>query len=123
MKFDRENFKYLTVLVDGCGWSHNTGCQYPLNCPKGTVVEFVSVLHNYYGTWYRVNYNGECCYILPEYTEGNVIVTTESYGHYDVVSCTEIITVVHTDRYGKRYILKYRINDDGKKELIDEYEE
>lgn len=59
-------------------WFYNTGCQYPLVCPKGTKVKFKSVYLNYYGLWFEVEYNGEICYAYPSAFEGNVIIKKQT---------------------------------------------
>ena len=43
-------------------WFNNTGCQYPLICPKGTQVKFRSIMSNYYGNWAEVECNGRVRY-------------------------------------------------------------
>lgn len=59
-------------------WFYNTGCQYPLVCPKGTKVKFKCVYLNYYGLWFEVEYNGRTYYAYPSAFEGNVIIKTQT---------------------------------------------
>lgn len=113
-----KDFKYLTINfygVDYRTWFNNTGCQYPLIVPDGTKVEFVSVLHNYYGTWYEVKHDNKIKYISPCYCEGNIMVKMEEIKSFNVSSLTNKIIYVYTDRCGKKYKL---LNGKGDLELV-----
>ncbi len=73
-------------------WFFNTGCQYPLVCPKGTKVKFKSVLLNYYGLWFEVEYNGEICYAYPSAFEGNAIIKRQTIIHRDIAHlCDKVV--------------------------------
>ena len=111
-----KDFKYLTINTE-CDiyWSNNTGCQYPLICPKGTKVEFVSQFTNYYGTWFEVKYEDEIRYVLPNLCNGNVIVKAKKIVLMDSESLAIKETYILTDRYGKRYRL---LNEKGDLELL-----
>ena len=113
-----EDFKYVTINFHGIDyrtWFYNTGCQYPLVVPDGTKVEFVSVLHNYYGIWYEVKHNNELKYISPCYCEGNIMVKMEEIKSFDVRSLTNNVMYIYTDRYGKKYRL---LNNKEELELL-----
>ena len=68
-----KDFQYVTTNCNP-DWHNNTGCQYPLICPKGTKVKFLRQYTNYYGTWFEVEYESKRRYIMPNLCDGNVIV-------------------------------------------------
>ena len=99
------DFEYLTINTDNQNWYRGTGCQYPLICPKGTRVKFLGVMNNLYGTWYKVEYNGETYYIDPEYCDGNVIIKAETKSYFSVEKMDIVSRLFLTDRYGKQYVM------------------
>lgn len=111
------DFKTLTVNTDNRTWFYNTGCQYPLVCPKGTQVEFIKKVVNYYGIWYEVRYQNEIRYISPHLVDGNVIENIESYYSFDVATLTRKKWYILIDRYGTRYIVQNSI--DGEMEKLE----
>lgn len=94
-----KDFQYVTTNC-GPNWHDNTGCQYPLVCPKGTKVKFIRQFTNCYGTWFEVEYEGKSRYIMPSLCDGNVIVGVKTVGYSPVLLDKEYIFI---DRYGKRY--------------------
>ena len=108
------DFEYLTINTDNQNWYRGTGCQYPLICPKGTRVKFLGVLKNFYGTWYKVEYNGKAYYIYPEYCDGNVIVKTKTESYFKADLYEYITLTFLTDRYGNQYVM----NRKGEIELL-----
>jgi len=86
-------------------WFHNTGCQYPLVCPKGTKVKFKSILRNYVGTWFEVEYEGKIYYGFPKDFDGNVLVDKKVYSYFDAPRCRLVHKVYYTDRNNQKYIL------------------
>lgn len=109
-----KDFQYLTMNTDNTEWFYNTGCQYPLVCPKGSKVKFKSLLKNDTGTWFEVEYKGEIRYILPCYMDGNVMIDKEIAGGYFPPLGDTVIFTRYTDRYGNKYLLK----DKGELELL-----
>jgi len=113
--FNLEDFKYVTIETENERWFYNTGCQYPLICPKGTKVKFVQVFSNYYGTWFEVEYNGQIKYILPCLCDGNVMIKHEERKWLDIPSLKVKEIHIFTDRFGKKYKL---LNEKGDLELL-----
>lgn len=93
----------LTMLTDNQNWFYNTGCQYPLVCPKGTKVKFLRVLINYYGIWFEVAYEGKIKYVMPSLVEGNVIVKKEYLSYTNPVTLKISKGVILTDRKGNEW--------------------
>lgn len=110
-----KDFEYVTFNSDNDRWFYNTGCQYPLVCPKGTKVKFIGVLINFYGYWFEVEYEGRHCYVLPSLVDGNIMVKHELKHDYWSTSSTSSWFYVYTDRYGNEY---RKLNDEGDLELL-----
>ena len=87
-------------------WFDNTGCQYPLVCPKGTKVKFKSILHNYYGIWMEVEYEGRLHYGFLKDFDGNVILKHMPYDYFDPAMCQYRRMHRIVDREGNMYMVK-----------------
>lgn len=109
-----KDFEYVVINTDDEHWFDNTGCQYPLVCPKGTRVRFIEAFWNYYGFWFEVEYKGKRKYILPCLCDGNVMIECEVRTWFDTPSCSFKKITFLTDRYGKKYIL----HEKGELELL-----
>ena len=92
-----------TVVEDlNIGWSYDVRCYYPLICPKGTKVKFRSVVHNYYGTWAEVEYEGEVKYCFLSHLD-RYIKDVKRLDGFDIVSCTYNPTFIYTLSTGETY--------------------
>lgn len=110
-----KDFEWLTFNSDNDRWFYNTGCQYPLVCPKGTKVKFIGVYVNFYGYWFEVEYEGRHYYVWPSLVDGNVLVKRELKHDYWSAPSSSNWFYVYTDRFGKQYKL---LNDEGDLESI-----
>ena len=83
-------------------WFYNTGCQYPLICPKGTKVKFLGILRNYVGTWAEVEYQGNIRYCFLSHLDKYIADKKEST-YFDAPRCKFIHTIIYEMSNGERY--------------------
>jgi len=83
-------------------WFDNTGCQYPLVCPKGTKVKFLSILRNYVGTWAEVEYQGEIKYCFLSHLD-KYVAEKKEITYFDAPRCKLVYITDYKMSNGERY--------------------
>jgi len=100
-----EEFQTVTVISDLThDWFHNTGCQYPLVCPKGTKVKSLGVYRNYVGTWAEVEYQGSIRYCFLSHLD-KYVAEKKEISYFDAPSCRNVNIIIYKMNTGEEYTL------------------